>query len=313
MTPIFTSREPQALQPADGRRVTRNTNPNRKRGVTEYSAVTPGSRFKAKTVSDTGQPAGAVDIDQAASRPNRLRWPRLRFALVSKRLLFFRCGDGRDLDGCLMINVGRLQVRPRHGSRADALTRIVIQHRSLSELGSHPLSQPAFLVGVRSTAVIPTRVKAAIVTAFARIHCWQLIRHITRRNTRPDDFVSDDRTHRRLLRQRCFSRTIGIVCRLGQCEGGEHCQTGESQESGHRAVLRQIFQKTFQSLNSSARLIAELILLTSSHTDYPVRISGHEINSGRIRPPAESGKSGSRSGVVCDDSCEPGNSREVRR
>lgn len=235
--------------------------------------------------------------------------PRLRFGLVSRRRLLFDRRNRRDFDGGRTTDFDRLQIRSWHGSRADAFTGIVVQHRAFSELCTDPFAEPAFFVSVRPAAVISMRVKATVVPALTRTHSRKLIRHVTRLSTRPDAFVNDHGLGR--LRRRCFGRTIGHVCRLSQCEGGEYCQAGESQKSGHRAVFRQRIQKTFQSQSSSTSFSAEVILPALSRTDCPVRISGHEANTGRIRPPADSATSEARSGVVCKDSGEPGNSREV--
>lgn len=236
--------------------------------------------------------------------------PCFRFELLSFRILFFHCGNWRDFDSGLLADVCSLQVRSRHRSRADALTGIVIQHRSLSELGSHPFSQPAFSISLRPAAVVSMWVKATAVTAFARTHSRKLIRHVTRLYTWPDGFVNDD-LPRRLRRRRSFGHTIGIVCRLSQREGGEYCQADESQISGHRAFSHQRSQFTDQSLCLSTQSITEVIQSLSCRTDCPARISGHGSNMGRIRPPAESDMSASRYGVVCDVSGRSCNVREA--
>ena len=234
--------------------------------------------------------------------------PCFRFESLSVRILFFHCGKWRDFDSGLLADRDGLQVRSRSRSRADALTGIVIQHRSLSKLCSHPFSQPAFSIGLRLTAIISVRVKTAVVTTFARIHRRKLIRHVTRLNTWPNGLISDNRT-RGLLRRRSFGRAIGIVCWLGPREGGAHCQADESQKSGHRVASHQWSQFTNQSLCLSAKSIAEVIQSLPSRTDCPARISGQGSCTGRIRPPADSDMLASRSGVVCGDS---GRSCDVR-
>lgn len=81
------------------------------------------------------------------------------------------------------------QVRPWQRRRADALTRIVVEHGSLSQLSPNPLSQPALFVGVRVAAVVPVRVKAAVIAAATRSQGWIGVRNVTRSDTRPDSFI----------------------------------------------------------------------------------------------------------------------------
>lgn len=138
--------------------------------------------------------------------------------------------DGRRHHVCL----DGPHVRPWQSCRADALTGIVFEHGSLSELSSYPLSQPTVFVGVRVAAIVPVRVKAAVIAAATRSHGWIGVGNVTRSDTRPDSFIRSGGHVRGL------AGYSGLTVAVNRCEfvgsrcnrkQQEACQKNDSRDS----------------------------------------------------------------------------------
>ncbi len=126
------------------------------------------------------------------------------------------------------------QVRPWQRRRADALTRIVVEHGSLSKLSPNPLSQPTLFVGVRVAAVVPVRVKATVIAAATRSHGWVGVRNVTRSDTRPDSFIRSSGGFRGLAGYSGLTvavRSCGFVASRCNRKQQDACQKNDSRDS----------------------------------------------------------------------------------
>lgn len=158
------------------------------------------------------------------------------------------------------------QVRPWQRRRADALTRIVVEHGSLSKLSPNPLSQPALFVGVGIAAIVPVRVKAAVIAAATRSHGWIGVRNVTRSDTRPDSFIRSGGGFRGLAGYSGLPvavRSCGFVgsrCNRKQQDG---CQKNDSWDS-HDSVSIPEKRKCIGLCYLSTRLHSPMIMAVES-------------------------------------------------
>lgn len=170
--------------------------------------------------------------------------------------------DGRRHHVCL----DGPQVRPWQRRRADALTRIVVEHGSLSQLGPYPLTQPALFVGVRVAAIIPVRVKAAVIAAATRSHSWIGVRNETRSDTRPDSFIRSGSGFRGLAGYSGLAvavRSSGFVASRCNRKQQDACQNNDSRDS-HDSVSIPEKRQCISLWYLSTRLHSPMIMAVES-------------------------------------------------
>lgn len=158
------------------------------------------------------------------------------------------------------------QVRPWQRRRADALTRIVVEHGSFSKLSPNPLSQPALFVGVGFAAVVPVRVKAAVIAVATRSHGWIGVRNVTRSDTRPDNFIRSGRGFRGLAGDSGLTVAVsscGFVASRCSRKQQDACQKNDSRDS-HDSVSIPEKRKCIVLWHLSTRLYSPMIMAVES-------------------------------------------------
>ncbi len=191
-----------------------------------------------------------------------------------------RCGDVGSTNG----RTDGTQIGSRHNDRADTLAGIVIQHRTLSKLRSHPLTKPALPVRL-TRAIVAVRIEATLRTA-ARPLRRIGIRRVARPRSGLDRLIGDHGLSGGRLRR---GRLLGLRNSTGEYQPAGHQRDPFVHRWASPALRLESSRPLMTSSNLDRRMINTRRTLTTSATR---KLDGHRKRcspaAGPVVPPQRS-------------------------